>query len=148
MAPAHRLSGMPLPTVRSVRLKQLVRDELARLRGLAGRRRLASLQKLVDRDRSVVALKDGRGAGTLMTLKFHPGTDPMPMAEHSILVGKSYRTPHDEVREVSGMDKGDVLYRLVPATPGPELLGAVPQKRLPLAQFAAEVESEISPDAV
>ena len=28
----------------------------------------------------------------------------MPMAEHSILVGKSYRTPQNEVREVSGME--------------------------------------------
>ena len=71
----------------------------------------------------------------------------MPMAERSILVGKSYRTPHNEVREVSGMEKGDVVYRPVITAPGPGVMWA-PARRLPLAQFAAEVESEISPDAV
>jgi hypothetical protein len=72
----------------------------------------------------------------------------MAMAEHSILVGKSYRTPDNEVREVSGMDKGDVVYRPVAAAaPGPGVMW-LPAKRLPLAQFAAEVESEIFPDAV
>ena len=72
----------------------------------------------------------------------------MAMAEHSILVGKSYRTPDNEVREVSGMDKGDVVYRpVVAAAPGPGVMW-LPAKRLPLAQFAAEVESEIFPDAV
>ena len=67
----------------------------------------------------------------------------MPMAEHSILVGKSYRTPQNEVREVSGMEKGDVVYRPVTTAPGPGEMWA-PAKRLPLAQFAAEVESEIT----
>jgi hypothetical protein len=71
----------------------------------------------------------------------------MSMAEHSILVGKSYRTPDNEVREVSGMDQGDVVYRPVAKTSGPGVLW-MPAKRLSLAQFAAEVESEISPDAV
>ena len=42
----------------------------------------------------------------------------MPMAEHSILVGKSC-TPANEVREVSGMDKGDVVYRPVTSAPVP-----------------------------
>ena len=69
------------------------------------------------------------------------------MAEHSILVGKSYRTPANEVREVSGMDKGDVVYRPVTSAPGPGLMWA-PARRLSLARFAAEAESEISPDAV
>ena len=72
----------------------------------------------------------------------------MAMAEHSILVGKSYRTPHNEVREVSGVDKGDVVYRpVLTAGPGGGVMWA-PAKRLPLAQCAADVESEISPDAV
>jgi hypothetical protein len=71
----------------------------------------------------------------------------MAMAEHSILVGKSYRTPDNEVREVSGMEKGCVVYRPVTAGPGAGVMWA-PAKRLSLAQFAAEVESEISPDAV
>jgi hypothetical protein len=69
------------------------------------------------------------------------------MAQHSILVGKSYRTPGNEVREVSGMDKGDVVYRPVTAGPGPGVMWA-PARRLTLAQFAAEAESEIWPDAV
>jgi hypothetical protein len=71
----------------------------------------------------------------------------MAMAEHSILVGKSYRTPDNEVREVSGMDKGDVVYRPVTVAPGPGVTW-LPARRLPLARFAAEVESEIFPDAV
>jgi hypothetical protein len=33
------------------------------------------------------------------------------MAEHSILVGKSYRTPEDEVRDVTSIDNGEVVYR-------------------------------------
>ena len=71
----------------------------------------------------------------------------MPMEEHSILVGKTYRTPGNEMREVSGMDRGDVVYRPVTVAPGPGTMWA-PARRLPLAQFAAEVESEIFPDAV
>jgi hypothetical protein len=71
----------------------------------------------------------------------------MPMAEHSILVGKSYRTPGNEVREVSGVDKSDVVYRPVTVGPGAGVMWA-PARRLPLAQFAAEAESEIYPDAV
>jgi hypothetical protein len=70
------------------------------------------------------------------------------MAEHSILVGKSYRTPDNEVREVSAMAGADVVYRLMSATPGPGPSSSGPQKRIPLSQFAEEVESEIFPDAV
>jgi len=52
---------------------------------------------------------------------------PMPMAEHSILVGKSYRTPHNEWREVSGMEKGDVVYLPVDHGPRPGVdVGAGP----------------------
>jgi len=72
----------------------------------------------------------------------------MPMAEHSILVGKSYRTPENEVREVSAMVGADVVYRVVSATAGPGASSSGPQIRTPLSQFAAEVESEIFPDAV
>ncbi len=71
----------------------------------------------------------------------------MPMAERSILVGKSYRTPQNEVREVNGLEKGDVVYRPVTTAPGPGVMWA-PAVRVSLAQFAAEVESEIYPDAV
>jgi hypothetical protein len=68
----------------------------------------------------------------------------MPMAEHSILVGKSYRTPKDEVRDVTSIDNGEVVYRAASRTPGPGLIARAPRQRLPLAQFAAEVESEVS----
>jgi hypothetical protein len=75
--------------------------------------------------------------------------DPiMPMAEHSILVGKSYRTPGNEVREVSAVEGGNVVYRLVAGAVGSGLESIGPPKRVPLSQFAAEVESEIFPDAV
>ena len=51
------------------------------------------------------------------------------------------------IDKVSGMDKGDVVYRPVATTSGPGVLW-MPAKRISLAQLAAEVESEISPDAV
>lgn len=72
----------------------------------------------------------------------------MPMAEHSILVGKSYRAPQSEVREVSAIEGSNVLYRVVSGTVGSGLESIGPPKRIPLRQFAAEVESEIFPDAV
>ena len=59
------------------------------------------------------------------------------METYSILVGKVYRTPNNERREVHAMDKGDVIYLDVAAPAAP--------KRMPLAQFAAEVESEVAP---
>ena len=60
------------------------------------------------------------------------------MEAYSILAGKTYRTPANEVREVHAMEQGDVIY-LLPGAPD------VKPKRIPLAQFAAEVESEVSP---
>jgi hypothetical protein len=59
------------------------------------------------------------------------------MEVYSILVGKVYRTPNNELREVHAMDKGDVIYR--------DAAEHEPTKRIPLAQFAAEVESEVAP---
>ena len=53
----------------------------------------------------------------------------MAMAEHSILVGKSYRTPDNEVREVSAMDKGDVVYRPVSTTSGLGVLWGPAQRK-------------------
>ena len=59
------------------------------------------------------------------------------MEAYSILVGKVYRTPGNELREVHAMDKGDVIYL--------EVGSKAPAKRMPLAQFAAEVEGEVAP---
>ena len=38
----------------------------------------------------------------------------MPVAEHSILLGKSHRTPDEEVRNVRAIDNGGVIYLAVP----------------------------------
>ena len=38
----------------------------------------------------------------------------MPVAEHSILIGKSHRTPDAERRDVKAIDSGGVLYLAVP----------------------------------
>jgi hypothetical protein len=69
----------------------------------------------------------------------------MAMEEYSILVGKVYRTPDNEMREVHALDKGDVIYLSVAATRGPGWMMKEQPRRLPLAQFAREVESEVSP---
>ena len=39
---------------------------------------------------------------------------PMPVAEDSILLGKSHRTPDEEVRDVRAIDNGGVIYLAVP----------------------------------
>jgi hypothetical protein len=59
------------------------------------------------------------------------------METYSILVGKLYRMPDNELREVHAMEKGVVVY--LAATPN-----AAP-RRLSLVQFAAEVESQVVP---
>ena len=72
------------------------------------------------------------------------GGNSMAMSEHSILVGKSYRTPEDEVREVNKIEDGEVTFRTVAAAHGPGMIARVAGRHLPLAQFAAEVESEVA----
>ena len=71
----------------------------------------------------------------------------MSMSEYSILVGKAYRTTDREVRQVEAFEKGDVLYRAVTAPRGPGVLGRSETKRLSLARFAADAESEVSESA-
>ena len=69
----------------------------------------------------------------------------MPMAEHSILVGKTYRTPEGERREVSSIDDGRVTYRALSAPHASAVLARVPQRHASLPEFAADVESECAP---
>jgi hypothetical protein len=67
----------------------------------------------------------------------------MSMGQNSIMVGKSYRTADDEVRTVQSIDNGEVVYRSATGATPPIIARTADQKRS-LADFAAEVESEVS----
>ena len=68
----------------------------------------------------------------------------MAVGQNSILVGKSYRTPDDEIRTVQSIDDGEVVYRAVSgATPG--MIARAADQKLSIEDFAAEVEAEVSP---
>ena len=69
----------------------------------------------------------------------------MPISQLDVLVGKSYRTVANEVREVSALEKDEVVYRSVFSTGGSSgMLVRTPDKRVALARFAAEAESEVA----
>jgi len=67
----------------------------------------------------------------------------MPMSPHSILAGKCYRTPEEEMRQVKAVDQDEVVYTAVSSSHGVGLIARVADKRLSLVRFAAEVESEV-----
>ncbi|MBY0317681.1 MAG: hypothetical protein K2X72_03045 [Reyranella sp.] len=68
----------------------------------------------------------------------------MSMGVNSIMVGKSYRTPGDEVRTVQSIDGDEVVYQAAcGATPA--MIARAADKKCSLADFAAEVEAEVSP---
>lgn len=67
----------------------------------------------------------------------------MSMAEYSILAGKTYRTPDEELREVKAVGNGEVTYRALAAPQGPGTIARSAEKTVPIRQFAAEVESEL-----
>ena len=68
----------------------------------------------------------------------------MPISQLDVLVGKSYRTVANEVREVSALDRDEVVYRSVFAPAGSSgMTVRTPDKRVALARFAAEAESEV-----
>ncbi len=69
--------------------------------------------------------------------------NPDAMDKRSILVGKCYRTAEGEVREVSGVADGVVIYRSASAPHSPGTIASAPHQRLDLEQFADEVESEV-----
>ena len=56
--------------------------------------------------------------------------------------GRSYRTGANELREVSAVDQDQVVYHSVfPGAAG--LMVRTPDKRLALARFAAEAQTEV-----
>ena len=66
----------------------------------------------------------------------------MPISQERILPGRSYRTGANELREVSAVDQDEVVYHSVfPGSAG--LMVRTPDKRLALARFAAEAQSEV-----
>lgn len=66
----------------------------------------------------------------------------MPVSQERILAGRSYRTGANELREVSAVDQDEVVYHsLFPGSAG--LMVRTPDKRLALARFAAEAQSEV-----
>jgi hypothetical protein len=67
----------------------------------------------------------------------------MPLLQHSILVGRAYRTVANEIREVSAVDKDEVVYRSVFMTGTGRQSVRTPDRRLTLERFAAEAQSEI-----
>ena len=68
----------------------------------------------------------------------------MPMGRDSIMVGKSYRTPGDEVRTVQSIDNDEVVYRAACGA-SPTMIARTEDRKCSLAEFAAEVEAEVSP---
>jgi hypothetical protein len=68
----------------------------------------------------------------------------MTMGRDSIMVGKSYRTPDDEVRTVQSIDNDEVVYRAACGA-SPTMIARTEDRKCSLAEFAAEVESEVSP---
>jgi hypothetical protein len=68
----------------------------------------------------------------------------MPISQDSILAGKAYRTTANEVREVSAVEQDQVVYHSVFTTGSAGLRVRTPDKRLALARFAAEAQSEVA----
>ena len=69
------------------------------------------------------------------------------MEPNSILVGKTYRTSVDELRRVTGMEDGQVVYTSVSSPAGPGMMARLSKKKLDLAEFAREAENEVTPDS-
>lgn len=67
----------------------------------------------------------------------------MAISQSNVLVGKSYRTIANEVREVSAIENNEVVYRSVFRTAGAGMIVRTPDKRVALTKFAAEAQSEI-----
>jgi hypothetical protein len=75
----------------------------------------------------------------------NPGrmSSSMPMSQNSILVGKCYRTPEDEMSQVTAVEQDEVIFTSVSSTHGAGLISKAIDKRLSLARFAEEAESEV-----
>lgn len=68
----------------------------------------------------------------------------MAMGLDSIVVGKSYRTPDNEVRTVQSIDGDEVVYRAACGA-APAMIARVTDQKCSLEDFAAAVEAELSP---
>jgi hypothetical protein len=68
----------------------------------------------------------------------------MAMGHGSIMVGKSYRTPGDEVRTVQSIENNEVVYRAACGA-SPTMIARIEERKCSLGEFAAEVEGEVSP---
>ena len=68
----------------------------------------------------------------------------MPISQDNVLAGKAYRTIANEVREVSAVEKDEVVYRSVFLTGHAGMTVRTPDKRVALARFAAEAQSEVA----
>ena len=66
----------------------------------------------------------------------------MPISQERILAGRSYRTGANELREVSAVDRDEVVYHSVFAGSA-GLMVRTPDKRLALARFAAEAQADV-----
>lgn len=69
----------------------------------------------------------------------------MAMGQHSIMVGKSYRTVDNEIRTVQSIDDGEVVYRAASGPTGPGTIALASDERLSIEHFADEAENEVSP---
>jgi hypothetical protein len=68
----------------------------------------------------------------------------MPISQHDVVVGRAYRTIANEVREVSAVEKDEVVYRSIFTTGSAGLTVRTPDKRVALTRFAAEAQSEVA----
>ena len=66
----------------------------------------------------------------------------MPISQERIAAGRSYRTVANELREVSAIEQDEVVYHSVFAGSA-GLMVRTPDKRVALARFAAEAQSEV-----
>jgi hypothetical protein len=71
---------------------------------------------------------------TLRAANLGKGKFTMPMSQASILVGKCYRPPEDELRQVKALERARLSLRL---------FSKVADQRLSLARFTDEAESEV-----
>ena len=68
----------------------------------------------------------------------------MAMGPNSIMVGKSYRTPDNEIRTVQSIDNGEVVYRAASGA-SPTMIERAADQKLSLEDFAAQVDGEVAP---
>ena len=69
----------------------------------------------------------------------------MAIPLNDIVVGRRYRTAEDEIRRVTTIEDGDVVYTSVAHCVEESELAHFTHKRLPLARFASEAVHEMAP---